>query len=59
LTFARWDVKPSGPLEEFPSSGVQPVRREPEWDPESADLVEHQPYEDRDQGWGIDGPDGG
>jgi peptidase M42 family hydrolase len=59
LTFARWDAHPSGPLEEFPSSGVQPVRREPEWDPESADLVEHEPYDDQDEGWGGDGPDAG
>lgn len=52
LTFAKWDAEPSGPLKEFPSSGVQPVRREPEWDPESADLVEASPYEhDGLEGW--------
>jgi peptidase M42 family hydrolase len=53
LTFARWDAKPSGPLEDFPSSGVQPVRREPEWDPESADLLENEPYE-HENGWGSE-----
>jgi peptidase M42 family hydrolase len=46
LTFARWDAEPSGPLRDFPSTAVQPVRREPEWDPESADLVEADPYPD-------------
>jgi peptidase M42 family hydrolase len=55
LTFAHWDTRPSGPLEDFPSSGVQPVRREPEWDPEAADLVEHEPYEhEPGAGWGYD-----
>jgi peptidase M42 family hydrolase len=58
LTFARWDAEPSGPLKEFPSSGVQPVRREPEWDPESADLVEAKPYEHDDlEGWVNGGAD--
>jgi peptidase M42 family hydrolase len=57
LTFARWDAEPSGPLKEFPSSGVQPIRREPEWDPESADLVEAKPYEhDGLEGW-VNGDD--
>jgi len=57
LTFAKWDAEPSGPLKEFPSTGVQPVRREPEWDPEAADLVEAQPYEhDGLEGW-VDGQD--
>jgi peptidase M42 family hydrolase len=46
LTFARWDAEPSGPLREFPSTAVQPIRREPEWDPESADLLEADPYPD-------------
>lgn len=46
LTFARWDQTPTGPLERFPSSGVQPVRREPEWHPEDADLVENEPLAD-------------
>jgi peptidase M42 family hydrolase len=52
LTFAKWDAEPSGPLKEFPSTGVQPVRREPEWDPEAEELVEAQPYEhDGLAGW--------
>jgi peptidase M42 family hydrolase len=45
-TFARWDAEPSGPLRDFPSTAVQPIRREPEWDPESADLLEADPYPD-------------
>jgi peptidase M42 family hydrolase len=48
LTFARWDAEPSGPLRGFPSTAVQPVRREPEWDPESADLVEADPFPDEE-----------
>ncbi|MCA1784120.1 MAG: osmoprotectant NAGGN system M42 family peptidase [Intrasporangiaceae bacterium] len=40
LTFRSWDAKPSGPLASFPSTAVQPVRREPEWDPEDDELVE-------------------
>jgi peptidase M42 family hydrolase len=47
-TFARWDAEPSGPLRDFPSTAVQPVRREPEWDPEAADLLENEPYPDPD-----------
>jgi peptidase M42 family hydrolase len=47
-TFARWDAEPSGPLRDFPSTAVQPVRREPEWDPEAADLLEADPYPDPD-----------
>jgi peptidase M42 family hydrolase len=47
-TFARWDAEPSGPLRDFPSTAVQPIRREPEWDPESADLLEADPYPDPD-----------
>jgi hypothetical protein len=44
LTFGSWDAAPTGPLERFPSSAVQPVRREPELDPESEDLVENEPF---------------
>ncbi len=44
LTFARWDAEGSGPLERFPSTGVQPVRREPEFDPESDELLENEPF---------------
>ena len=44
LTFAKWDAEPSGPLKDFPSTAVQPVRREPEWDPEAVDLVEDTPF---------------
>ena len=29
LTFADWDRRPAGPLEDFPSSSVQPAPREP------------------------------
>jgi peptidase M42 family hydrolase len=46
LTFARWDAEPSGPLREFPSTAVQPIRREPEWDPEAEYLLEADPYPD-------------
>jgi peptidase M42 family hydrolase len=45
-TFAKWDAEPSGPLRDFPSTAVQPIRREPEWDPESDDLLEADPYPD-------------
>jgi peptidase M42 family hydrolase len=44
LTFARWDAAPTGPLREFPSTAVQPVRREPEFDPEDDELVEDDPF---------------
>jgi peptidase M42 family hydrolase len=44
LTFADWDAAPTGPLREFPSTAVQPIRREPEFDPEAEDLVENQPF---------------
>jgi peptidase M42 family hydrolase len=44
LTFARWDAAPTGPLSEFPSTAVQPVRREPEFDPEDDELVEDDPF---------------
>jgi peptidase M42 family hydrolase len=46
LTFARWDAHPSGPLKDFPSTGVQPVRREPEFDPEADELAEDHPYDE-------------
>ena len=46
LTFADWDAEPLGPLEMFPSTAVQPIRREPEFDPEDADLVEDDPFDD-------------
>jgi peptidase M42 family hydrolase len=49
LTFAHWDAAPTGPLREFPSTAVQPVRREPEWDPEDDDLMEDDPFPDRDE----------
>ncbi len=45
LTFADWDAKPKGPLEQFPSTGVQAIRREPEFDPEQEDLIEAEPFE--------------
>jgi peptidase M42 family hydrolase len=45
-TFAKWDAEPSGPLRDFPSTAVQPIRREPEWDPEADDLLEADPYPD-------------
>jgi peptidase M42 family hydrolase len=44
LTFAHWDARPAGPLKEFPSTAVQPVRREPEWEPEADDLLEADPF---------------
>jgi peptidase M42 family hydrolase len=44
LTFARWDAAPTGPLRAFPSTAVQPVRREPEFDPEDDELVEDEPF---------------
>ena len=44
LTFARWDAEPAGPLKHFPSTAVQPVRREPEWDPEDEQLLEDDPF---------------
>ena len=44
LTFGTWDSAPMGALEDFPSTAVQPVRREPEWDPESAELMENEPF---------------
>ncbi|MTV25793.1 osmoprotectant NAGGN system M42 family peptidase [Nitriliruptoraceae bacterium ZYF776] len=49
LTFARWDARSAGPLKDFPSTAVQPIRREPEWDPEAADLVEDDPFPDDHQ----------
>ncbi len=44
LTLGTWDAAPTGPLERFPSSAVQPVRLEPEWDPEDAELIEYEPF---------------
>jgi peptidase M42 family hydrolase len=44
LTFADWDAAPTGPLKAFPSTAVQPIRREPEFDPEAEDLVENEPF---------------
>ena len=46
LTFATWDAQPTRPLARFPSSAVQPVRREPEWDFEREDLFENEPFPD-------------
>jgi peptidase M42 family hydrolase len=48
LTFADWDAAPTGPLEDFPSTAVQPIRREPEFDPESDDLIENDPFPQED-----------
>lgn len=45
LTFAEWDAQPMGPLEAFPSTAVQPIRREPEVDLEASDLMEARPFE--------------
>lgn len=44
LTFGSWDAHPTGPLERFPSSSVQPVRLEPLLDPEADSLVENVPF---------------
>ncbi len=49
LTFGTWDATRKGPLERFPSSAVQPVRREPELDPESEELVENEPFPELDE----------
>ncbi len=46
LTFAEWDAQPKGSLEHFPSSSVQPVRHEPEWDPEDEELLENEPFDE-------------
>ena len=54
LTFRAWDAEPLGPLSLFPSTAVQPVRREPELDPESDDLVVNEPFpelEEDDGAW--------
>lgn len=54
LTFATWDTAAKGPLERFPSTAVQPVRREPALDWEDDDLLENEPFPDleREQaGW--------
>ncbi len=45
LTFADWDAQPTGPLEEFPSTAVQAIRREPEFEPERDELVEADPFD--------------
>ncbi|MCC5949840.1 MAG: osmoprotectant NAGGN system M42 family peptidase [Nitriliruptoraceae bacterium] len=45
LTFAHWDRRPTGELADFPSTAVQPVRREPALDPESDELLENDPFE--------------
>jgi peptidase M42 family hydrolase len=37
LTFENWDRAPTGPLERFPSTAVQPARVEPRWDDEHGD----------------------
>ncbi|MFP4149926.1 MAG: osmoprotectant NAGGN system M42 family peptidase [Nitriliruptoraceae bacterium] len=44
LTFGSWDADRTGPLERFPSSAVQPVRREPSFDPEAEELLENEPF---------------
>jgi peptidase M42 family hydrolase len=44
LTFRSWDAERLGPLSSFPSTAVQPVRREPELDLESDDLMLHEPF---------------
>jgi peptidase M42 family hydrolase len=48
LTFANWDAAPTGPLERFPSTAVQPARVEPRWDEDVADEppMRHDPIED-------------
>ncbi|MEX2324329.1 MAG: osmoprotectant NAGGN system M42 family peptidase [Nitriliruptoraceae bacterium] len=46
LTFADWDAHPKGPLESFPSTAVQAIRREPEIYPEEEDLVEADPFDE-------------
>jgi peptidase M42 family hydrolase len=54
LTFAKWDTARKGPLKAFPSTAVQPVRREPTYDPEAADLLEagtYEGYDDEVPGW--------
>jgi len=49
LTFRSWDAERAGPLSRFPSTAVQPVRREPEFDPESDDLVLNEPFPELDE----------
>ncbi len=44
LTFGAWDAQPTGPLEDFPSSSVQPVRLEPPLDLDAETLVENAPF---------------
>ncbi len=49
LTLGTWDAAPTGPLERFPSTAVQPIRREPEFHPEDDELLEAEPFpEDED-----------
>jgi peptidase M42 family hydrolase len=48
LTFEDWDKRPSGPLKAFPSTAVQPIRREPEFYPELDELVEADSFDDAD-----------
>jgi peptidase M42 family hydrolase len=48
LTFRNWDASPTGPLERFPSTAVQPARVEPRWDDEGGDdelPMRHDPVE--------------
>jgi peptidase M42 family hydrolase len=48
LTFQNWDASPTGPLERFPSTAVQPARVEPRWDDEGVDEelpMRHDPVE--------------
>jgi peptidase M42 family hydrolase len=48
LTFANWDAEPTGPLERFPSTAVQPARVEPRWDDDEAEELpmRHDPVEE-------------
>ena len=48
LTFANWDAAPTGPLERFPSTAVQPARVEPRWDDDEVEEppMRHTPVED-------------
>lgn len=48
LTFGAWDEQAAGPLEEFPSSSVQPVRMEPLLHPEAKELIENEPFSSLD-----------
>ena len=48
LTFRNWDASPTGPLERFPSTAVQPARVEPRWEDESDEEppMRHDPVPD-------------